>query len=122
MVWRIQRRLKEARSEALGAANIFEKLGAVEDLESCRRLLRYWIKEDMNDPVALYLDGELLETVLLPTPTNSPWPLGVWKASDGTVYLDIYIISGVCFGEAWLNAALVDLGRMSTSLSQGSAC
>jgi len=44
-------RLEEARSEALRAAGVYEKLGAVQDLEICRRLLRL-IKEEMNKPVA----------------------------------------------------------------------
>ena len=74
-VWVREYRLKEARSEALGATDIFEKLGAVEDLERCRGLLRL-IEGEMNDPVALYLDGEPLETALLPTPTNSHGLLG----------------------------------------------
>jgi hypothetical protein len=77
VVWYRQGRLKEARSEALGAIDIFEKLGAVRDQERCSGLLR-WIEEEMNDPVALYFDGELLETTLLPTPINSP------MASRGT--------------------------------------
>ena len=60
-VWYIQRRLKEARSEGLGAAEIFEKLGVVGDLECCKELLQL-IEEEINDPVALYFDGEPLET------------------------------------------------------------
>jgi len=103
-VWYLRRRLKEARSEALCAADIFEKLGAVEDLERCRRLLR-WIEEEINDPVGLYFDGELLlDTALLPTLINSPWPLGVRKASDSTishVYPDISLFSGVSSGGIW---------------------
>jgi len=119
-VWYRQHRLKEARSEALAATDIFEKLGAVDDLESCRGLLRS-IEEEMNDPVALYFDGELLETSPLPTPINSPWPFGVRKASDGTV-LHIYLdILGMAFGVQWFNAAFVGLGWMFTSSSQGSA-
>jgi len=39
-VWYKQRRLEEARSEALRAADVYEKLGAAQDLKSCRRLLR----------------------------------------------------------------------------------
>jgi len=35
-----QGRLGEAKSEALRAADVFEKLGAAEDLEECRDLLR----------------------------------------------------------------------------------
>ena len=58
-VWYRQGRLKEARSEALDAADIFEKLGAAGDLERCRELLRR-IEEGMNHPVASYFDGELL--------------------------------------------------------------
>ena len=70
MVWYRQHQLEEARFEALRAADIFEKFGAATDTECCRKLLR-WIEEEMNSPVALYFDGEFLETALLPTPTNS---------------------------------------------------
>ena len=73
--WFMLHRLEEARSEALAAANIFEELGAVDDLESCRSLLQD-IEGERSDWLALYLDGELLETALLRTPINSPWPLG----------------------------------------------
>jgi len=38
--WRRQRRFGEARSETLCAAEVFEKLGAVRDLETCKDLLR----------------------------------------------------------------------------------
>ena len=38
--WYRQRRLREARSETLSAADAFEKVGAVRDLELCRNLLR----------------------------------------------------------------------------------
>ena len=120
----VQHRLKEARYEALGAAAVFGGLGAVGDLERCRGLLR-WMEEETNDPVSLYFDGELLETTLPPTPINSSWPLGVWKASDGTVwhvYPDVFILSDADFGEQQFDVASVDLGRMPTSLSQGLAC
>ena len=122
-VWYVQRRLKEARSEVLDAADIFEKLGVVENLERCRMLFQ-WIEEEMNDPVALYFDGELPETALLPTIINSPWPFGIRKALDGTgshIYSDISLFSGVSFEGEWFNVASVDLGLMSTSSSQGSA-
>ena len=69
MVWYRQHRLEEARSEALHAADIFEKFGAATDMECCRKLLQ-WIEGEMNNPVALYFDGELLEATLLPTLTN----------------------------------------------------
>jgi len=39
-VWYDQHRLEEARSEALRAADVYEKLGATEDVELCRNLLR----------------------------------------------------------------------------------
>jgi len=50
-VWCKQGRPEEARSEALRAADIFEKLGAAQDLENCRGFLR-WIEGEMNNPVA----------------------------------------------------------------------
>ena len=42
-----QHRLEEARSEALRAVNVYEKLGAAEDAEDCRKLLRL-IQERSN--------------------------------------------------------------------------
>jgi len=51
MVWYKQGRLAEARSEASHAADVYEKLGAVQDLEDCRGFLRQ-IEGKMNNPVA----------------------------------------------------------------------
>ena len=39
-LWYKQRRLEDAKSEVLGAIDVFGKLGAVQNLEACRRLLR----------------------------------------------------------------------------------
>jgi len=38
--WYRQGRLEEARTEALGAADVYEKLGAAKDVEDCRKLLQ----------------------------------------------------------------------------------
>ena len=46
-----QHRFEEARSEALHAADIYEKLGAAKNVESCRRFLRD-IEKTLNTPVA----------------------------------------------------------------------
>jgi tetratricopeptide (TPR) repeat protein len=46
-IWYRQDRLEEARSEALRAADIYEKLGAAKDVEDCMELLR-WIEKEMN--------------------------------------------------------------------------
>jgi len=48
--WYKQRRLEEARSEVLRAVDLYEKLGAAKDLESCRKLLRH-VEEELNTPV-----------------------------------------------------------------------
>jgi len=50
-VWYQQSRLEEARSEALRAADVYEKLGAAEDLGNCRWLLRD-IEKELITPVA----------------------------------------------------------------------
>jgi len=50
-VWYNQHRLEEAKSEALRAADVYEKIGAAKDLEGCRGLLRD-IEKELNTPVA----------------------------------------------------------------------
>ena len=49
-LWYKQRRLEEARSEALCAVDVFERLGAAKDLRKCRALLRL-IEGEMGNPV-----------------------------------------------------------------------
>jgi len=49
-VWYKQHRLEEARSEALRAADIYEKLGATKDVEACKALLRD-IQEELDPTV-----------------------------------------------------------------------
>ena len=44
-IWYKERGLEEAKSEALHAADVFGKLGAVRQLESCRQLLQDIEKE-----------------------------------------------------------------------------
>ena len=50
-VWYRQRRLEDARSEALRAADVFEKLGVTRGLERSRGILRD-IEKELNTPVA----------------------------------------------------------------------
>jgi len=50
-VWYDQRRLEEAKSEALRAADVYENLGVTRDLGRCRKLLRD-IEKGLNAPVA----------------------------------------------------------------------
>jgi len=57
-VWYRQRRFDQAKPEVLRAVEVFEKLGAAQDLERCKELLRH-IGQAINN-------GKLLETVLLP--------------------------------------------------------
>ena len=66
-IWYEEGRLEEAKSEALLAASVFEKMGAVKEVEICRSILRD-IEQKMKDPVT---SGKFLEMVLLPTPANS---------------------------------------------------
>jgi len=80
--WYQQDKLGQAKSEGLRAADVYEKLGAAEDLERCRRLLQ-WIDEEMNGPVASNesdCKGELLETVLPVVFINSSCPDGTTKS------------------------------------------
>ena len=46
-IWYRQQRLDDARPEALGALEIYQRLGAAEDGERCRGLLE-WIEEEME--------------------------------------------------------------------------
>jgi len=46
-----QHRLEEAKSEALRAADVYEKIGAAKELEGCKSLLRD-IEKGLNTPVA----------------------------------------------------------------------
>ena len=48
-IWNKQRRFKEARSQALRAAEIYEKVGATKDLEDCRKLLQE-IEKELDTP------------------------------------------------------------------------
>jgi len=66
--WYQQRKFREARSEALCAINIYEKVGATKDLEMCRDLL-HDIEEEMEDLTTSggSDDGELLDTAPFPT-------------------------------------------------------
>jgi len=50
-VWYNQDRLEEARSEALRATDVYEKLGAVRDVGDCRKLLQL-IEKKMGDLVS----------------------------------------------------------------------
>ena len=71
--WYEEGRFKEAKSEALGAAEIYERGGAARELELCRTLLldieegmKVSGESDFNDV------GEALETTLLSMPVNPP--------------------------------------------------
>ena len=68
-----QHRLEEARSEALRATDIYEKLGAAKNVGDCRYLLR-GIEKELNIPVASgqsVFDCELLKISLSPACTYS---------------------------------------------------
>jgi tetratricopeptide (TPR) repeat protein len=72
-VWYKQHRLEEAKSEALCAADVFERLGAAKEVERCRTLLRD-IQEELDTAVASgqsESNCELLQTMLLPVCINS---------------------------------------------------
>ena len=63
MILYMQHEFEEARSEALCAADIYERLGAVKEAEDCRELLQRIEKELDTPPVASRqsdLDCELL--------------------------------------------------------------
>jgi tetratricopeptide (TPR) repeat protein len=89
-LWYQQCRFKAARSEALDAADIFEKLGAVRDVEDCRQLLQE-IEEDVGKQVTseeIHSKGELLKVVPFSTLTNSPFLV---QNAEVTVYFQTYL-------------------------------
>ena len=67
--WLQERKLEEAKSEALGAIDAYERLGAAKDVERCKKILRD-IEKETEKPVT---SGELSESVPLPTSVNSPF-------------------------------------------------
>jgi hypothetical protein len=89
-IWDIQGRLEEAKPEALCAVGVFEGLGAMKDLERCRK--RLWdIEKRMENPITsdeVDLSGELPETVLLPAPINPPSSLGEPSGSTNDCRVD----------------------------------
>jgi len=92
LIWYRQHRPEEARSEALSAIDMFEKLGAAKDVEYTRMLLR-WIDEEMDGlvtPGESDDDGELFETVLLVVFVDS-------SCSDPRGY-QIHMIASMSFG------------------------
>jgi tetratricopeptide (TPR) repeat protein len=63
-IWYDRHALEEARSEALRAVDVYEKLGAAKNVEDCRELLRK-VEKELNGPVALDqlgFDCKLLHT------------------------------------------------------------
>ena len=50
-IWYKQHKLKEAKSEFLHAADIYERLGAAKDLESCRKFLQD-VEKELNTSIA----------------------------------------------------------------------
>ena len=50
-IWYKQDRLEEAGSEALRATDIYERLGAAQDMESCRKLLQV-IEKELDTSIA----------------------------------------------------------------------
>ena len=69
-IWYRQNRLEDAKSEALGANEIYEKLGVTKDLGDTRAFLQD-IERAMESP-ATSGSGELLKLILRHTHVNSP--------------------------------------------------
>ena len=64
-------RFEEAKSEALSAVDVFEKLGATDNVEYCRAIIQDI--EALAASGTLDVDGMPLETPPLPTPVDSPF-------------------------------------------------
>jgi len=72
-LWFKEGRLEGARSEALRAADVYEKLGAMKDVEDCRKLLRD-IQRELDSPAASGRSNfscELLNMARFPACINS---------------------------------------------------
>jgi len=69
-VWYDQYRFEEARSEALQAADIYEKLGAVKDMELYINFLR--VIESTVASGQSGFDCELVKILLFPARADSP--------------------------------------------------
>ena len=63
-IWHQQHRFEDAVSEAQGALEIYQKLGASVDIANCKKLL-----QELEQAIA----GELLKIELLPVPVNPPF-------------------------------------------------
>ena len=63
-IWHQQHQLEDAVSEAQGALEVYQKLGASKDIEDCKKLLRV-----LEQAIA----GELLNIMLLAVPVNPPF-------------------------------------------------
>ena len=70
LIWCSEYRLEDAKSEILHAAGVFEKIGGAKELEACRNFLGI-IEREMEEAVT---SGRFLETMIPPTPVNSPLP------------------------------------------------
>ena len=65
MLWHKQHRLEEARPEVMCAVELFEKLGATQDVEGCRTLLQQ-IQRELNNSVASDQLREFPQTMRVP--------------------------------------------------------
>jgi tetratricopeptide (TPR) repeat protein len=73
-VWYRQGRLDDARSEALCALGVYEKLGVAEDARNCREFLRL-VEQAMEARSTCAVSdssGEHLETIMCSTPVDPP--------------------------------------------------
>ena len=74
--WYEEQKFEEAKSEALGAVDVFEKLAATKDVENCRKLL-----QDIGGEVSLVtsggldIDGKIPRTVQVLVFIDSPPPV-----------------------------------------------
>ena len=72
-IWYEQSKLGEAKTEVLRAADVYEEIGAAEDAEDCRELLRIIEREPNTTSGQSGFNDELLHVVPLPACTDSPF-------------------------------------------------
>ena len=83
LMWYRQGRFEEARSETLRAADAYEWLGAADELEDCKELLR-GIEREMVEPVIRNGSPDGGELLILKGGTHNAHRIIISRSESGT--------------------------------------